>query len=1611
MSAIISDIRDDLQKLEELKQKICDVKQELTGLNIKVEIGRKEELEKQLQSFGKEYEQIAKRVSESQATLVSDFKAINDAVDMSKPAEELRKFDEQLVRMCENLDRYFEGLKGNLGSMLNVLGDGNTIAGNIKTNNENAAQIEELKRQNAELTEEIKRRNDELEKEQQIYRQLADAVRGNNVSAIQALTQTTFESVAEIKEKLKEASKEAAKQELVVAEIQEEYDKAAKAVEKLCGKLQSVQGYWGDNTKNYQGIAQIGNAERDLEKSRERLQYVSNGLEAAKNEQTELNARVVEYSQKLEDASQKPDGIRTQLMKAREVMVQMIEAGMQGTPMFRQVAQEAGKLRREVAMANARMQYFADPNRHLTTLKTGLQGVAGAAGVAAGVIGLFNSENKKMAEIQTKVQSVLGIIIGLETTYNMVKNTSNIMFAIEEVKTWALAKARGTQAVATVAATGAQEALNTAMRANPIGAVISLLAILGTAIYGIIKVLTSETEAEKKACEEKERHIKAIKEQHEGWAKSVASSASKQLTSYEELRRKWNKLGDNLEAKKKFVLQNQQAFNELGWAVNSVTDADNLLVNNTDAVVKAIMARAKAAAYQNLATQELEKQIQIQLSKDVEKGGAHYKLEGDKVKAGTKVHIGDAKKRGQITREELEAVGGKINSYGGDIYLSDSQVTEIEKRRSKKAKERKKKLIDESNDRIKQIQANAQKEYEAEAEAIKKTGVKAYTGKDKPTKKDTTAERLEESKEKMQQIRSKQQMEQKRAARDLWFSTREAEIKAMDEGTEKVLAQMELDREKELDQIERSYEDLRMKRVEEAKKLWDADLKNKGKNFYESAEFEAANKNTSAETANRNARKNAAEKEFARRERELRNGQIQAMRDYLKEYGSLEQQKYAITKEYDDKIAKESDSSQKALLQKQKEHLLAELDMKQLQQSIDWEMVFDDLDRASTEALGGLRDKLRTMLNGGDVNPENAKVLSEKILEIENEIAERSSVWSSLIPALKDRERMTREVARAEEDAANAAERVFKANNKVFLAQNAAKDAIKNATGKEVAIKDLGNVEFIEKLRSELDTATTAGKAADEALANLAVAAADAATAQKEYTSAQLVTKNKKDILAGMSGGLGGIMSGAVDAAGGDALGIMNVANQNIQSMKDLVETMGLSETDFGIAVNEFASGSQGFVDAVNALASGDIVGAVNGVLEGVAGYAKGFTTLFAGSGNEKEKEAEIEKLARSNEILAKAIDGLSEKILKSDSTNKESIEAYRKAISAEKEWEANQRKAINARASEYANTGYGFLGLGGKSSFNAKMSATWAGWSDFTKVLKQNGINKSVSKNNIWSLTPEEMKLLRDFAPTRWKELFNGDGHKNPEELVNEYIERAGMGEKLVSDLNEKLTGYRWEGFLDSYKSMLKDLTSDNKTFADNLEEMLSNAILESLVNDVYKERIRGIYKMVADAADENGDGGTDITEKEANAIRDANKKLADDMLARRQQLIDLGLIKVSKGYDDQSASQIGVDKITSEQADKGIGILTAIQIATEQMRNKMYESDGKIPVLTATADDLRAIQVNVRDIASETRDFVVSTYLEVREINAHQANIEKAVVDMQPRVAEIERGIKELA
>lgn len=209
-------------------------------------------------------------------------------------------------------------------------------------------------------------------------------------------------------------------------------------------------------------------------------------------------------------------------------------------------------------------------------------------------------------------------------------------------------------------------------------------------------------------------------------------------------------------------------------------------------------------------------------------------------------------------------------------------------------------------------------------------------------------EREQRDAEKLTEIRTKQAVKMERAARDLEFSTRSAEIGAMEEGTLKILAQIELDKEKKLEAIKREYEDLRLKRIEEAKKLWDADPKKRGENFYKSEAYKEAASDSmysEAQINNRIQREREVEAEYIRSIRKVNDEETKAMLEYLKNHGNTEQKRLAIKKEYDEKIAREENEWRRKSLEKEREAALSNLNWEAFKELNNWGEVFGNLDK------------------------------------------------------------------------------------------------------------------------------------------------------------------------------------------------------------------------------------------------------------------------------------------------------------------------------------------------------------------------------------------------------------------------------------------------------------------------------------------------------------------------------------------------------------------------------------------------------------------------------------------------------------------------------------------
>lgn len=776
-------------------------------------------------------------------------------------------------------------------------------------------------------------------------------------------------------------------------------------------------------------------------------------------------------------------------------------------------------------------------------------------------------------------------------------------------------------------------------------------------------------------------------------------------------------------------------------------------------------------------------------------------------------------------------------------------------------------------------------------------------------------------------------------------------ISLMREGTEKKLKEIDNDYKKRLAEIDKQESEFKKKNKEAGKSS--TLTREQSKALGDARSIANLNKVQQLEEIN---------KELLAEERNN-------LYDYLKEYGSIQQQKLAITQEYADKIAKAENAYQKASLANQRDNELKKLDASDVFEQIDWENVFADLSSHTKEYLVSLRTQLQSLLKSGKLTDvSDISKVQEKINDLNAEISKQGGIFDFVGTKQQEQIRRINEAKEAQE-ALNAAK--FKEADIEKQYEEALKAANYKAT--DLGVRAIGDdtADIQSNLdKFGIDKSTKEYKEMSTLLSQLAVLEGKLAEARKKTAKATAEAKSKEDSAK---------RSSAQSVADWFTNKEQFITEKGIDQIPDLLNSLGLGS--IGDSVSKGLAGFNSAAGAAADFANGNYIGAAVKALDSV----KNFGQALLGGSNVASMEEKIAELGAVNDRLAEAVSDLSQSINKSDSTSQQSLEAYKAAVNAEKEWEQNQRERIKARAQEYSNSGHGFLGLGGKKSFNHYVNSGFSGksfldiikdelgfskssgWDEFNKVLATYGNTdqRVYSAQDLWNLSPELMKLLRDYAPAAWNKLLSSGGEANPGDLINEYIQNAGKLEELTDSLNEKLTGYSWEGFLSSYKDILKDLESDTEDFADKIHELISNAMLESLINDEFNNRIKALYKYIAD---HSSDG---LDKDEINYINKENEKIAQDMLNRRQDLIDAGLIQANSS-NKQEASSGGWQSMGQDTADELNGRFTALQIAGENISSNMIATVAHMETIVTTGISTNGAVLEIRNMMIMTNSYL---------------------------------------
>ena len=260
----------------------------------------------------------------------------------------------------------------------------------------------------------------------------------------------------------------------------------------------------------------------------------------------------------------------------------------------------------------------------------------------------------------------------------------------------------------------------------------------------------------------------------------------------------------------------------------------------------------------------------------------------------------------------------------------------------------------------------AEEEVKKAAEAAKKGNIGGHTDPEQSGKNQEA--------EAKQRLATERRLAQDLAA--LQAENRKEEIDRMQAGTEKKLAQIEYDYNARKEEINR----------QEA--AWKRENKEAGiSTGGNGLTLEQTDALVAARDSNDKNRSTAITATFE----EEKEKEGQAMRDYLSEYGNYEEKKLAITEEYEKRIAAATTEGERKTLQEELKKKMADLDMEELKEGLDWEAVFGDLDKVSTESLQSLRIRLKEYIDTQkELQPDSLKDLVRAIDSIDKKLNERN---------------------------------------------------------------------------------------------------------------------------------------------------------------------------------------------------------------------------------------------------------------------------------------------------------------------------------------------------------------------------------------------------------------------------------------------------------------------------------------------------------------------------------------------------------------------------------------------------------------------------------------------
>ncbi len=748
-------------------------------------------------------------------------------------------------------------------------------------------------------------------------------------------------------------------------------------------------------------------------------------------------------------------------------------------------------------------------------------------------------------------------------------------------------------------------------------------------------------------------------------------------------------------------------------------------------------------------------------------------------------------------------------------------------------------------------------------------------------------------------------------------NNQKSEIDLMEEGSKKKIAQIELDYKNEIAAIKKKEEE------------WS---KAQGGKLTEKQSQEISIAYTQAEDKKDKSISDVM-KETQKEESERLKAAQSAWNEYYQTYGTWEQKRLALTKEYQQKIKEVQNDKNKsgdeknaliATLQKEWDEALANLDLSKLKEDINWGMIFGDMSKVTKKQLQQVKKQLQEFKRSPEFKistPEQIKVIEEALNNINTALVDKGGFFGGLTDSLTEYEGTVYKVKEAQEEL----EKALKSGDEV---------AIEKAKKKKNAAE-----------QNQANAQANVEKSKDKAISNITA------------VSNAIVQLGKENVSLSDIGNTVGTLVDALSSSGTKIGGIISA----ILSIIDAAGEVGTFQYGMDIIENISSTVTDAFARDTESIT--------------------GLDMSFMKSADYDDYNELVEQYDTLIDVWDQLLD--KKKAYIKESYGIEATKAGQEALDLLN----SERKITRELASSRLDAG----ASSGSHSMNYRM---WKGSYDYNGTNWKDvagDISKSlggVDFSSMWSMldmSSEQLEWIKINYSGLWASM-DGDFRG----YLDDIIQYGDTEKEILKSINEQLTQTSFDSLFDSFLNTLMDMDASSKDFADSFEEYMRKAIFTSMFAKNYEDELTKWYEAFAEA-NKKEEG---ITEDDVKNLRNRWDNIVNGALSDREAWEKI--VGSSGSESSREASKKGLATASQDSVDELNGRFTVIQGHTYEINSSVKVIQSDTAKIAEKLSFLTSMDKNMSDMV-RGHDIIVAHLSNIEGYTANLVDIRQFMYFMK--------------